>query len=113
MFGTKSVHSGDSVQRSALIRRSAEAAVLWTVFFFSMFMASTAVAQEPAPPAETNQPVTGIDSGPGSAAEAPAAPATTAQASREINFFDLLVSGGWFMVPLLIFSLIAVTFTIE
>jgi biopolymer transport protein ExbB len=33
--------------------------------------------------------------------------------ANEINFFELLVKGGSFMIPLLVFSLIAVTFTIE
>jgi biopolymer transport protein ExbB len=109
MSGTKCVHSSSSVQLSPI-----QVAVAGVVLFFSIFLTGV-MAQESAPQAETNQPVTVVPSEPGAPAEAPAAtaPAATAQADQGINFLELLVSGGWFMIPLLIFSLIAATFTIE
>lgn len=66
-----------------------------------------ATPQEP-PAAESNVPVP--------ADPAPMAPeplATAAPAADEINFLQLLVKGGAFMIPLLIMSLVAATFTIE
>lgn len=41
------------------------------------------------------------------------APATMGQALEGINVFILIVKGGWFMVPILMMSLLVVTFTIE
>lgn len=82
-------------------------------------------AQEP-PPTETNQPAAGVPAdAPVEGATEPAPPAAAGPAAgadaipagpagnHEINFFELLVSGGAFMIPLLFMSLIAATFTIE
>lgn len=52
----------------------------------------------------------------GGAGEQPLQPARPADANRAddgIKFFWLLVSGGWLMLPILLMSLLTVTFTIE
>jgi biopolymer transport protein ExbB len=49
---------------------------------------------------------------PPGAEPAEAAGAAVAQ-DREFNFFSLLLQGGYFMIPILLMSLIAVTFAIE
>ncbi len=40
-------------------------------------------------------------------------PATMGQTLEGINVFTLIVKGGWFMVPILLMSLLVATFTIE
>jgi biopolymer transport protein ExbB len=74
---------------------------------------SVAPAQEPAGPS-------GEDVGPAPFTGDAAAPETAAPASasapargEEINVFKLLLSGGFFMIPLGILSIIVVTFSIE
>jgi biopolymer transport protein ExbB len=82
------------------------------VMFLALCTSSWTWAQE-APASDTNVPPP-IDTTAAPAAESPPPTVNPVRAdAEEINFFELLVKGGGFMIPLLFMSLIAVTFTIE
>jgi biopolymer transport protein ExbB len=80
------------------------------VLSLCLTLSLTAAAQESTSPAETNLPAAAATD---EAAATPIVPAAPAPDNHQINFFQLLVQGGAFMIPLLIFSLLAATFTIE
>ena len=82
---------------------------LWMLTFV-LAAPSCLLAQES--PSNTNIPAP-TSSVPATAEAPPATPAPIHNEGDEINFFELLVKGGGFMIPLLFMSLIAVTFTIE
>jgi biopolymer transport protein ExbB len=73
-----------------------------------------ALAQQP-PPAEGGASAAAGDVPPGSdPSAASSVPGTTPKKQGEaINFLDLLISGGGFMVPIVFMSLLGATFTVE
>jgi biopolymer transport protein ExbB len=81
----------------------------------NQFGARAATAQEPAGSAPAG-PV--ADSAPDAAASAkpaasPASPATRVHEDEGLNFFRLMVSGGWLMIPIGMMSLVVVVVGIE
>ena len=104
-MGNKQLHLSEVIR----FMRSASRILLLIAILSST---TTVWSQESSqPPTETNVPI----------APEPTAPkeSTVSQITlfgdnpNDINFFDLLVKGGSFMIPLLFFSIVTVTFTIE
>src|SRR5688572_7783317 len=62
---------------------------------------SPALAAQDAAPAQTNSPAAVDASAPTAPESVPAATASARRDDNEINFFELLVKGGGFMIPLL------------
>ena len=81
----------------------------------TQFSARTAMAQEPttnapAPPAVDAASDAAAKENPG---EPPAAPTTKVHEDEGLNFFSLMVSGGWIMIPIGFMSLVVVVVGIE